>query len=105
MPRGQKAEVGDEKVAANGYHYVRTENQWRLKHHIIAEKARGVPIDYAKERVVFKDGNRTNLSPSNIVVVEKGANRSIRAKLAVVESKIADLQAERELLLRELAND
>lgn len=100
MPRGTKAKVGSKMTSANGYHYVRTETGWRLAHHLIAERALGRPLA-SNERAVFRDGNRNNLAPDNIAVLEKG-NRSIRARIAVINARIAELEAERAQLLERL---
>jgi uncharacterized membrane protein len=67
MPRGQAAEVGSETIAQNGYTWVRVEGGWKYKHVLIAEEKLGRPLE-ADERVSFKDHNRTNFDPNNIVV-------------------------------------
>jgi len=101
VPRGQPAKQGDTTVARNGYHYTRTETKWRLTHHLIAEKALGRPLT-KEDRAVFRDGDRTNLDPSNIAVVKKSNGKSVQARIAILDSKIADLTAERDLLKQEL---
>lgn len=100
MPRGVKSEVGDTNVSANGYHYTKTETGWELTHHLIAMKALGRPLR-SDETARFRDGDKTNLDPDNIVVMTK--KQSLRGRLAVVESKLAELNAERDDLLRKLA--
>lgn len=91
MARGKKASPGDTRVAPNGYHYTRTEKEWRLTHHIVAEMyVIGRPL-LPDERVSFKDGDRTNMSIANLIV-SKVASKSKAARKAAIETKIEDLQ-------------
>lgn len=99
MPRGVAAKVGDTNVSDNGYHYTRTEGGWRLTHHLIAEEQLGRPIG-RDETVRFKDSDRTNLSPDNIIVTTR--RTSIRGRIAAIESKIMELQAEKANLEEQL---
>lgn len=92
---------GSERVSANGYAYTKSGGKWRLTHHIIAEeKILGRPLRVG-ERVEFRDKNRENLDPNNIIVRPKGEG-SVERRLAVVEDRIRELEAERELLLEEI---
>lgn len=106
MGRGQSAEIGTHRVAQNGYHYDKVANRgdgkpgWRLSHHIVAEQKLGRPLGQ-NERVSFKDGNKDNLLPSNIVVSEKGRS-SLRHRKAVLEQRIEELQAELKIINKEL---
>jgi hypothetical protein len=90
--RGSKSEVGDTRVAKNRYHYTKTEEKWELTHHLIAEEKLGRELS-ADERVVFKDGDRTNLDPDNIEVRRK-ATASLRRKEAQLVARISELQAQ-----------
>jgi hypothetical protein len=94
--RGKQAKPGDTRTSPNGYHYTRTEAQWELTHRLIAAKRLGRPLN-DNERCTFKDGDRTNLSPDNIVVSEK-KQKSTASRRAQLEAKIAELQAELESL-------
>lgn len=100
MPRGQAAKIGDTHVNANGYHNTRTDTGWRLTHHIIAEKKLGRPLD-GSEMVKFVDGDRSNLSPSNIEVIKKNKT-SLRRRKALLEAKIEEMQAELNEINQEL---
>lgn len=101
MARGKAAKDGDTHVAANGYHYTRTDGKWRLTHHIIAEKELGRSIDSEKETVRFADSDRANLTPGNIIVVPlKG--RSKAAQVATLHARIADLQDKLDVLQAKL---
>lgn len=102
MPRGKAAEDGNTNVATNGYHYTRQAGKWRLTHHIIAEEILGRPVA-ENETVRFKDGDRSNLNPNNIVVMPKRV-RSIQSQIAVIERKIMELEGERNDLLAKLSN-
>lgn len=93
MARGRNAKVGDKSTAANGYHYVRCASGWRLEHHVIAEKTLGRTIDTRTDRVIFQDGNRNNLHPTNIVVKDKGVT-SIKTQKARLKARIEELQAQ-----------
>jgi len=83
MPRGKgAAEVGTERTAKNGYTYVKVENRgWVLKHWLVWEQANGRQIDPAKEMVRFKDSDKTNFNPDNIICIPRGTV-SLRQKLA-----------------------
>lgn len=89
--------VGAQRVAQNGYRYTKVANegerQWRLTHHIRAEEKLGRPIDSTVERVVFKDGDRTNLSFDNLEVRPKGEGPLTRRK-AVLEDRLREVQAQ-----------
>lgn len=96
MPRGVQSKDGDTNVSKNGYHYTRQNGKWRLTHHLIAEKKLGRPLR-ENELVRFCDSDRTNFEPGNIeVIVRKG---SLRGRIAAIEAKIMELEAERQKLL------
>jgi len=90
--RGEAAEVGARRVADNGYHYIKTENGWRLVHHIVAEKQLGRPL-HDDERVVFLNKNRNDLTPSNIAVKKKNKINP-RRRAAQLRARITELQGE-----------
>lgn len=104
MARGQRVEVGQTRVSQNGYHYTKVEQDgktsWRLTHHLVAEKKLGRPLR-EDERVSFRNGNKSDLRPDNIVVSEKGTG-SVRRRKAQLEARIAELQAELDSLNEEL---
>lgn len=90
--RGSRSEVGETKVSQNGYHYTKTEEKWRLTHHIIAEENLGRALT-TDERVAFKDGDRTNLDPDNIEVKRKNTT-SLRKKEAQLVARIEELEGQ-----------
>lgn len=100
MPRGQTAKDGDITVAKNGYHYVRRDGKWVLKHWIVAEEKLGRAIK-PNEMVFFVDGTKTNFSPSNIQVKVKKTS-SMRKQVAVIEDRVRELLAKRDLLLKQI---
>lgn len=102
MPRGTQSQIGDTNVSANGYHYTRTETGWRLTHHLIAEEQLGRPLE-PNELVRFADRDRNNLSPENIIVTVKHTSTP-KKRLAQVEARIAELEAERDELLAKLTS-
>jgi len=96
LTRGRVSTIGATRVSPNGYHYTRTEKGWVTTHTIVAEERLGRPLE-KNERVKFKDGDRTNLSPDNLIVYivqERSKNR----KIAQLKARIADLQAQLEEL-------
>lgn len=102
MARGKVAAEGTERVADNGYVYRKVQGRgWVLKHWLVAEKSLGRLIDSATDVVKFNDGNRTNFDPNNIVVVPKGTSHP-RRRIAQIEARIAELEAEKALLLKQL---
>lgn len=98
MTRGKQAQIGDENIAANGYHYIRTASGWVLKHHLVAmKKYKRNYIDTKTEMVVFLDKNRENFKPSNIEIRTKNVSSDAK-KRARIEARIADLRAELDAL-------
>ena len=97
MPRGQKAEVGATRVAPNGYHYTKSdEYNWRLTHHIVMEEKLGRKL-LPHERVLFMDGDRSNIEEDNLEIREtKGVVNAkkieIRTKIAYLEAQLRDLK-------------
>jgi hypothetical protein len=92
MARGKASEVGDTRVAKNGYHYTRTHLKWTLTHHILAEAKLGRPLK-DDERANFRDRDRTNLDPDNIIIVKKGST-SVARERARLTARIQELQAQ-----------
>lgn len=101
MPRGRAAQDGDTFINQNGYHHTRVEGKWLPTAHILAEEKFGRPVDKETEIVRFVDGDRYNLDPANITIQPRPNKRSKEARIAQLQSRIADLQAELELLLKE----
>jgi len=95
--RGKKSEVGDTRVAPNGYHYTRTTNGWELTHRLVVQRKLGRDLQY-DERVRFLDGDRSNYEdPDNLEVftVAKGSNNKRRARLEArrdeIDAQLAEL--------------
>jgi hypothetical protein len=78
-------------VAKNNYHYTRTEEKWRLTHHLIAEEKLGRPL-HEDERVVFRDRDRTNLNPDNIEV-RRRTTTTLRKKRAQLSARAEEIAA------------
>lgn len=98
--RGSSAPDNSTRVSPNGYHYTKHKGEWRLTHHILAEKKLGRPLQ-AGERVVFLDRGKTCLELSNIDVVPAGTG-SLRRRLAVIEARIEELEAEKDEIEKKL---
>lgn len=101
MPRGKSSKVGDTMINALGYSNTRTEEGWRLTHHLIAEQKLGRKLHPDIEMVRFADGDRSNLSPDNIEVLKKN-KVTLRKRKALLEAKIEDLQGELAEIIKEL---
>ena len=100
MPRGAASEIGAERIAQNGYRYIKTEGGWKLFHHLIAEQNIGRNLT-ANEYACFADGDRTNFEPKNIIVQLRG-RASIQRRLAQVNARLDELAAVKEDLERRL---
>lgn len=92
MSRGFASAIGEERTSQNGYLYVKTPQGWRLKHLVIVERMLGRSL-YPMERIRFKDGNKKNLDLDNLDVVVK-KSKTVAARVAWLEAKIEELQAE-----------
>ena len=92
--RGRKSQIGDTRMAPNGYHYTRTANGWELTGRIVAGEKLGRELR-PDERIRYLDGDRANNDPDNVeVYVVK--ERSKAKRKAMLEAKIEALQAELE---------
>jgi len=104
MARGSTAVVGQTRVAQNGYHYTKVEERgWVLTHWLTMEKKLGRLIDPAKEQVRFvsKAAKRDPYDVSGLVLVKKRTS-SQRKRLAVIEDRIRELEAEAAYIRKEL---
>jgi starvation-inducible outer membrane lipoprotein len=101
--RGQTAELGAKRISQNGYEYTKVEvngkPQWRLSHHLVAEEILGRPLR-EDERVSFVN-SRKDLSPDNIRITLRGQT-SVSKRLAQIEARISELEAERDELRSQL---
>lgn len=97
---GKQAQDGDEYTSANGYRYRRVSGKWVLVHHLIAAEKLGRCL-LPNEGAYFADGDRTNFEPSNIGIRIKGGSKQL-SRLAAVEERIRELEAERDLILKDL---
>jgi hypothetical protein len=102
--RGSTAELGAERVAPNGYHYVKVERddkaQWVLKHWLVMEEHLGRRLA-PDERVRFKTGDRDNLSIDNLELVKKN-KANLQRRRAQLMTRIQELQAELALIQEEI---
>jgi hypothetical protein len=101
--RGQAATIGDTKTNVNGYTYEKTaDRSWVAQHILVMEKHLGrrlAPGEY----VSFNEGApRTPALLENLTLRRRGdARRTNRSRIAQIRARIAELQAELELLLEE----
>lgn len=101
--RGRTAKIGDETVNQNGYTYVRCQEGWRPKAHVIAEEKLGRPLE-PHERVRFLDGDRANIVPANIEVYDK-SKKGIVTQLNRINQEIAELTERKQFLEAQLKLD
>lgn len=102
MPRGEKSPVGTVIVNVNGYSQTKTEEGWKGTHIIILEEKLGRKLR-SGERAKFVDGDKSNLSPDNIVLADPANARSITAKIAKLQAEVDDRVARIKDLKAQLA--
>jgi ribosomal protein L9 len=90
---------GSTYVSKNGYHYTKVDGAFRLTHQILMEKKLGRSLRKG-ERVKYKDGDRTNLTPDNLELIPPTEFKpnQYRARLAALYAKRDDVLAEIEYL-------
>jgi hypothetical protein len=103
MARGRAAQDGDTFVNKNGYHHTRVAGEWVGTHRLVAAQKLGRPVG-KDEYVSFKDGDRTNLDPGNIVIKKLGA-ASLRKRYAQLVARIDDAIGELEVVCKELGEE
>lgn len=66
--------VGSERVTRDGYIEIKVAepNKWELKHRVVWEELHG-PIPDGN-LIVFRDGDKLNLDPDNLVMISKSVN-------------------------------
>lgn len=101
MANSRNKPVGTIRIAPNGYHYIKVQNPdattcWRFKHHVAMEKYIGRPLR-EDERVSFVTGKKDNFNEKNLRLSIKGTKSNAK-RIAQIESKIEELQAELEEL-------
>lgn len=95
MARGTTSPIGTERVAPNGYHYRKTENDgWQLIHRLLAEEKLGRKLA-ENEYATFLDNDKDNLDPDNVIVRIRG-RKSLARRLAQVEARLQELTALRD---------
>jgi hypothetical protein len=102
VPRGQRAAVGDTKINDNGYQYTKTEDRgWVGTHQLATEERIGRQL-LPGEYVSFNSDNKLDFSEGNLTLRRKGDKKtSINHRLAQIEARIEELQAERDILIQE----
>lgn len=92
MSKGKASSIGDRNVAANGYTYEKTSTGWRLLHHLVAERTLKREITKA-DRVSFKNNDRTDFRPENIIVTVKAdiSTSGYYRRLHSIEERMVDL--------------
>jgi predicted DNA-binding antitoxin AbrB/MazE fold protein len=91
-----KPNVGDTRVAPNGYHYTYTQaTGWELSSRLLMEGELGRKLK-PNERVKFRDGDKTNITIDNLVVQ---TTKSVQDRIDYLNSQIRRLTEERDELL------
>lgn len=89
----------EEYTSANGYAYVKVDGEWRLKHHYVIFQQRGT-WPTKDERVSFKNKDRTDFRPENIVCVPKKGGQ--RKRFEDLDTRIQVLLDDRNELAEKL---
>lgn len=101
MPRGRQSEIGTVTVNANGYSQTKTEKGWIGTHVLILEKKLGRKLRPG-ERAIFKDNDRRNLDPDNIILTITSNRKTKASQLAALIARRDDLNAQIAEIEREL---
>lgn len=94
-----KYREGDTVIAPNGYKYIYVDKDDKLTrvfyHHWLAYKKYG-RWPREDERVVFRDGDRRNLTQSNVEyrIKNHGRERTLVSRQKAILNRIQELQAE-----------
>ena len=66
-----KKPIGSERVSVDGYTEIKVADpdKWRLKHRVMYEKYHNVVLN-PKELVIFADGDKSNMSKENLLLVD-----------------------------------
>jgi hypothetical protein len=106
MPRGQIAEVGDEKVNQNGYRYVRTKDRgWVSKQQLLAEEHLGRELEPG-DLIRIPDKTKRSDPTLQDIVITLRADRiqgSSKSRVLKLEAQISDLEDRLSFLREELA--
>lgn len=106
MARGANAPVGAEMTSQNGYHYTKTEDGWKATSRIIAEKEILHRPLQPNERVGFRNGNKLDFRPENLVVTKTktGLDMMKRRRDALIV-RIEELQAQLQDLEEDISRE
>jgi hypothetical protein len=99
MPRGKTSKPGTRTINKNGYGYIKTEDRgWVGEHILVMEEHLGRRLEPG-EYVQFKSDDHTPPITLDMIELRKrGDFRSRKARIAQIEARIAELQAEKERL-------
>lgn len=84
-------EVGTEVIRSDGYHATKIAepNKWRLTHNLLWEEVYG---DMPEGMMIdFKDGNRDNITISNLIMVSKAEHLEMNRNGCALRSQIPEL--------------
>ena len=111
MGRGKTSEIGDTRVAANGYHYTKVgtdhecnapNNGWMLTHHLTAEQLLGRHLrDDEMVQFIEPKFKREPENPEGIRVIKKRSS-SLRKRMAILEDRIREDTAELNSIKKQL---
>ena len=100
MPRGKGAKVGDRTVNRNRYECVKTEKGWIGSHILLMESHLGRKLEPG-EYVAFLNGHEPPIT-LDMIELRKRGDRSPRRRLAEIDVRMEELQAERDLILEQI---
>jgi hypothetical protein len=93
MPRGKRAQVGDVCINKNGYEYRKTEDGWVGTHTLVMEEKLGRKL-LPGEFVAFLNGHTPPITLTMIELRKHGDRKSKAARIAAIEARMEELQAE-----------
>jgi hypothetical protein len=106
MSRGTSAPNGSERVSQNGYHYTKVRGKWELTHRLVAEREILKRRLAANERVVFRNGDRSDIRPENLTIKLTNSDlTSLRRRKLELESRIRELEAQVEDINDEIVRE
>lgn len=97
MPRGRPAKIGDRCTNRNGYECVKTPDGWKGIHIVLMEEYLERPL-LPTEFVAYKDGHKPPVTLDMIELRTRGDGKSKAARIAAIDARISELEAERAFL-------
>lgn len=85
---GRRANIGDTRVNNKGFRQIKTEKGWMLEHLMLWKQEFGEISNH--NVIVFLDGNRNNVSKSNLTILNPREHyfyRKLISEVGIIDSK------------------